>query len=80
MARGWESKSIEQQQEQAASSPGGKGELLTPQQIAEQQRLHGLKLSRQRTLEQLERVTNLRHKEILERALRDIDAQLNAGK
>jgi len=53
MARGWESKSVEQQQDEAASKKEH-GEVLTPQQIAERQRRQGLELSRQRILQQLQ--------------------------
>ncbi len=75
MARGWESKSVEQQQEEAtASQPQGK--LLTPEQIADQHRLRGLELSRQRILQQLEVASNPQHRSMLESALADLDAQL----
>lgn len=79
MARGWESKSVEQQQEQATSSPERKGKQLTREQIAEQEQRRGLELSRQRTLEQLEHAINPQHREMLERALRDLDSKLNGA-
>jgi hypothetical protein len=76
MARGWESKSVEQQQEQATFSAERTGRQLTPEQIAEQQRLRGLQLSRQRTLQQLERASNPQHRAMLEKALEDLNARL----
>jgi hypothetical protein len=79
MARGWESKSVEQQQEEAKSSTETKGKQLTPEQIAAQQRRRGLELSRQRILQQLERATNPEHRKMLESALGDLESQLKAA-
>ncbi|HEX3103670.1 MAG TPA: hypothetical protein VHQ22_04435 [Terriglobales bacterium] len=80
MARGWESKSVEQQQEEAtSSSTQQRGKPLTPEQIVEQQKRQGLELSRHRILQQLEVASNPQHRTILEAALADLDAQLNAG-
>jgi len=78
MARGWESKSVEQQQEQLTASSEPKRTQLTPEQIAQQKRRHGLQLSRQHILQQLEVVTNAQHRAMLEAALADLDAQLRA--
>lgn len=77
MARGWESKSVEQQQEEAKSPAGNKGRPLTPEQIADQQRRRGLELSRKRILQQLELASNAQHRRMLEAALADLDKQLN---
>jgi hypothetical protein len=80
MARGWESKSVEQQQEEAtSSSTQQRGKPLTPEQIVEQQKRQGLELSRHRILQQLEVASNPQHRTILEAARADLDAQLNAG-
>jgi signal recognition particle GTPase len=76
MARGWESKSVEQQQEEATSSRSPKTAPLTPEQRSEQQRRRGLELSRQRVLEQLKAASNSRHRAMLESALADLNAQL----
>jgi hypothetical protein len=79
MARGWESKSVEQQQEEATSSqPHGK--LLTPEEIAEQNKRRGLELSRMRILQQLEVASNPKHRSMLETALAELDAQLKTSK
>ena len=75
MARGWESKSVEQQQEEAKSSKKP-GRALTPEQIAQEQRRRGLELSRQRILQQLQVACNPQHRAMLEKALADLDAQL----
>lgn len=76
MARGWESKSVEQQQEEAKSSTETRGKQLTPEQIVERQRRRGLELSHQRILQQLERATNPQHREMLESALAHLESQL----
>jgi hypothetical protein len=76
VARGWESKSVEEQQAQAVSTPSPVGSPLTPDQIASQRRRQGLMLSRQHVLQQLEAAQSPRHRELLQRALADLDAQL----
>jgi hypothetical protein len=75
MARGWESKSVEQQQEEAATAKP-RGAPLTPEQTAREKKRQGLLLSRQRVLQQLEAASNPRHRQMLEAALADLDAQL----
>jgi hypothetical protein len=76
MARGWESKSVEQQQEEATSEPARKTKPLTAEQIGRRRQLSTLELSRKRILQQLEAATNPRHREMLEAALTDLDAQI----
>jgi len=76
VARGWESKSVEEQQAQAVSIPSPAKLQLTPAQIASQRRRQGLMLSRQYVLRQLEAVQSPRHREILQSALADLDTQL----
>jgi hypothetical protein len=75
MARGWESKSVEQQQDEAASKQEH-GEALTPEQIVERQRRQGLELSRQRILQQLQVACNPRHREMLEAALAELEQKI----
>jgi hypothetical protein len=75
MARGWESKSVEEQQAVAVTTPPAKIPL-TPDQIAKQWQVQGLLLSRQRVLQQLQSVENSRHREMLESALSDLDTRL----
>ena len=76
MARGWESKLVEQQQEQATSAAPKKRVQLTPKQIAAEQKRRGLQLSRQRVIQQLAVASNTRHRELLEQTLADLDRQL----
>jgi hypothetical protein len=75
MARGWESKSVEQQQEEASSN-APKGPRLTPEEIVQQQQRRGLELSRNRVAQQLETATNPRYRQMLEVALKELNAQL----
>lgn len=76
MARGWESKSVEQQQEEASSEHARKAAPLTPEQVGRRHRLDTLELSRKRILQQLEAATNPRHRQMLAAALADLDAQI----
>jgi hypothetical protein len=80
MARGWESKSVEQQQEEAAAAQGDRHAPLTSEQLAETKRREGLELSRRRVLQQLQSACNPRHRQILEKALADLDVKLSARK
>jgi hypothetical protein len=79
MARGWESKSVEQQQEEATSSVQQRGQPLTAEQIAESRKRQGLELSRRRILQQLEVASNPQHRSLLEAALAELNAQLKSS-
>jgi len=76
VARGWESKSVEEQQAQAAPAFSPSQPPQTAAQTAKQRRRQGLLLSRQHVLQQLEVAQNSRHRELLQKALSDLDAQL----
>jgi hypothetical protein len=76
MARGWESKAVEQQQEEAASSKAVAKAALSPEQVVAEQRRRTIELSRQRILRQLLVACNPRHRQMLEKALADLDAKL----
>jgi hypothetical protein len=76
MARGWESKSVEEQQAAATSPQAKSKQRLTPQQAARKQRQEALDLSRRRILQQLQSVESPRHRQILESALAELDARL----
>ena len=75
MARGWESKSVEQQQEEFALNKD-KGKPLTSEEIATERERNGVELSRQRILQQLQVACNPRHRQILEAALAELDRKL----
>jgi hypothetical protein len=76
MARGWESKSIEDQQAQAAEKTSNPRPLMTPEQASRQRQREGLLLSRQRVLQQLESTTDSRKLDMWRRALAALNEQL----
>jgi hypothetical protein len=73
MARGWESKSIEAQIESAETSESSHHDHQDPERLRQRQ---ALVLSRSRVLQQLEVSLNPRHREMLNQALADLEAQL----
>jgi hypothetical protein len=75
MARGWESKSVEEQQSAANTQVESK-QRLTPQQVAQKQEREAIVLSRRHVLEQLEAAQNPRHRQMLEMALSELEARL----
>lgn len=76
VARGWESKSVEEQQAQAVSAISPTRPPLTPAEVANARHKQGLTLSRQHVLQQLEAAKSPRHREILQNALAELDRQL----
>jgi hypothetical protein len=77
MARGWESKSVEEQQSEAASRQLPKVRL-TPEQIARKRQAEDLQLARRHLLDQLQTVKNPRHRRMLEDSLAELDQRLSA--
>ena len=75
MARGWESKSIEAQQEEA-SRPRTSGPALSETERLRREKRHTLMLARTRTSDDLSRATAAGHRRMLEDALRALDEQL----
>lgn len=70
MARGWESKSVESQQEESfRESEQNDFQQLSPEERERRERLATLELSRARTLDQLERATGAAHRAMLKRTL-----------
>ena len=78
MARGWESKSIEDQQAQAASKSAPRSSRLTPEQASRVRKIEGLRLSRQRITQQMEAAHNERHREMLRQSLAALDEELRS--
>lgn len=76
MARGWESKSIEDQQAQAAEKTSNPKPHLTPAQAARQRQKDGLLLSRKRVLQQIETSADGRRRDMLQEALSALNQQL----
>ncbi len=77
MARGWESKSVEAQQQDAATASDGQGKTpLTPEQAEVRRKRDSLVLSRKNVERQLALATNPRHRQMLEAALADLQAKI----
>jgi hypothetical protein len=77
MARGWESKSVEDQIDNAKADRDAQIEpRLTPQQRQQQELKQSLLLSRAQTLSRLEAATSERYRAQLQSTLDYLDAQL----
>ena len=76
VARGWESKSVESQQDDARSTGEPKRQLTREQREAQSHR-EALNLSRSRMLEQLHSAENPQYRAMLERALAAINEKLS---
>ena len=77
MARGWESKAVEAQIEDAQE----RAELtrkrrLTAEEVARQREVESLELSRTRVLQDLESAKNPKYRELLNQSLKFLDEKL----
>lgn len=79
MARGWESKSVEAQQADAAEPSAEPRKKLTPQEAALARERETLRLSQQRVLEQLAHSQDPRRRMALEKALADLNEKLRSS-
>lgn len=80
MARGWESKSVADQIENADERPAdgaGGGETVPQIERRRRERLQSLKLSQSRTLQQLEVATRPAHRELLQRTLAALQIEID---
>ena len=75
MARGWESKSVEAQQEEA-SRPAVKGAGNFPAELERADRRRTLELMRKRALDDLSRATAPAHRQMLEHGIAALDEEL----
>jgi hypothetical protein len=80
MARGWESKSVEEQQAEAALKKQPSSKNFSPLEAVRFRQLEGLRLSRQRVLQQLQNAHDSRLRQMLEQALADLDRQIEIAK
>lgn len=76
MARGFESKQVEFQQEEALRRKTLKP-ALSPEERAAGERRRALELARTRAVADLERATNPHHRQMLQAAIAALDDQLN---
>jgi hypothetical protein len=78
MARGWESKSVEQQQSEMLESQRPNRPPLSPEQHERDRKRQGLLLSRTHLARQLEAAGNERHRQMLAAAIAELDRQLSS--
>lgn len=76
MARGWESKSVEAQQAEAGEQAKEPRARLTAKEATLVRQREGLRLDRQRVLQQMGASSNPRHQKLLQDALADLDQKL----
>jgi hypothetical protein len=77
MARGWESKSVEAQQEEASEKTNRSGKRkMSPEEATVFREKENLRLARQRVLQQLEASSNPRHRKVLQDALAALEERL----
>ena len=76
MARGWESKSVEAQQAEAAQETATPRRRLSRAEAQVVQEREALSLQRKQLVEQLDRATNPRHRASLEAGLVYLDERL----
>jgi hypothetical protein len=77
MARGWESKGVEEQQAEHSGAPSSARPPRDPAEIALARQRDDLKLRRRHVLQQLEAVQNARHRQLLEDTLSYLDDQIS---
>lgn len=78
MARGWESKAVEDQMESKGSRAAARATDYdeSPAVRERRERLKTLELSRARTLQQIKHATHSRHREMLERTLAALEREI----
>ena len=76
MARGWESKSVEDQQAEAMQAPAKGKRQLNPEELAKRREQDEVGLARKNVLQRLETAQNPRHRKLLEDALAALDERL----
>ena len=77
MARGWESKSVEQRQEERSEQNKTFRAPLSPNERQRNRKREGLLLSRGRLEQQLLASSNPRRRQMLEQAIAELDRQLS---
>lgn len=77
MARGWESKSVEQQQDLASADKVRKP-ALTAEEAERERQVTSLRLARARVEQQLAVVTNPKYRQTLELELKALDERIGA--
>jgi molecular chaperone DnaK (HSP70) len=78
MARGWESKSIEAQQEEASGGKSPDKTRLTREETNRRNRLESLQLSLRRIVDQIQCSRSDQHRQMLEQARTDLEHKIGA--
>ncbi len=78
MARGWESKAVEQQQEERSARQQTIRAPLSPEEQQRNRKREGLLLARGRLSQQLQAASNPRHRQMLEQSIAEPDRQLSS--
>ncbi len=78
MARGWESKSVEEQMELARERADGIKDKssLSEAEATKRREIEGIQLSRTRVLQDMSKATNPRYREQLQKSLEFLDEKL----
>lgn len=76
MARGWESKSVEEQQAEFTKSNPGTSKKKSPIEQERARQIRTLQLTRLYIQQQLERSQNERHKQMLTQEIQHLDKQI----
>jgi hypothetical protein len=76
MARGWESKNVEDQQELAKMGTSGTKMQIDPQEQERNRKKRGLELAISKINSDIANARDERHKQMLESAKADLDRQL----
>jgi hypothetical protein len=79
MARGWESKSVEDQIEEARrSQDASEYRLQSPEEKERERKVESLKLERSRLTEQLKRARSEAHQRMIRQSLQAIEEEITA--
>jgi hypothetical protein len=78
MARGWESKSVEAQQDEAAGRTTSDKPHLTREEADRVREREALRLSLQSVVQRLQHSRDPRHRAMLEQALTDLERKIQA--
>ncbi len=76
MARGWESKSVESQQEEAVANTAKQSKQLSAEELAARKRVAELGLMKKKLQHDLDAASNPRHREMLEKGIADLDQKI----
>lgn len=80
MARGWESKSVEEQQQDRSAERKTIHAPISPEHQQRNRKREGLQLARLHLIQELGATTNARRRQMLEQSIAELDRQLSSFK